>query len=150
MLHRPKRFAHAVRAAFGAELPLIRPATFRARFPLSDIWSTADHLARLRAIARRGTQGIELLAKANPRIEACLADLKAQAIPVVTAMSERLGVDRSNRTLLDQGKVGFVIHLNYRQEPRHVARHCAGHDRRIKPHTQIERSAISIACPTNL
>jgi LacI family transcriptional regulator len=88
VMHTPERFSHAVRAAFEAELPLMRPATFRARFHLAEILSEAEQIARLRAIARRGTQGIVLKAKATARIEACLADLKAQGIPVVTYVTD--------------------------------------------------------------
>lgn len=70
-----ERFSTAVRAAFEAELPLIRPATFRARFHLAEVLEEWEIVALLRAIARRGTQGIVLKAPATPGIAACLAEL---------------------------------------------------------------------------
>lgn len=84
----PDRFSSAVRAAFEAELPLIRPATFRARFHLAEVMEEREIVALLRAIARRGTQGIVLKAPATPGIAACLADLAARRIPVVTYVTD--------------------------------------------------------------
>ncbi len=84
----PRRFSSAVRAAFEAELPLVRPATFRARFHLAEVMAERDVIAQLRAIARRGTRGIVLKVPATPRIEACLADLAERKIPVVTYVTD--------------------------------------------------------------
>lgn len=88
VMQAPDRFSSAVRAAFEAELPLARPATFRARFHLAEVMEERAIVALLRAIARRGTQGIVLKAPATPRIEACLADLAARKIPVVTYVTD--------------------------------------------------------------
>lgn len=60
------------------------PRNLRARFHLAEAMEKRDIVALLRAIARRGTQGIVLKAPATPGIEACLADLAAQKIPIVT------------------------------------------------------------------
>jgi len=84
VMQAPDRFTSAVRAAFEAELPLMRPATFRARFHLVEVMEEAALVALLRAIARRGTQGIVLKAPATRGVEAALADLAARRIPVVT------------------------------------------------------------------
>jgi LacI family transcriptional regulator len=84
----PERFTTAVRAAFEAELPLIRPATFRARFHLAEVMDDADMAALLRAIGRRGTQGIVLKAPLTRAVLGALADLAAQKIPVVTYVTD--------------------------------------------------------------
>ncbi|MGB8813691.1 MAG: LacI family DNA-binding transcriptional regulator [Paracoccaceae bacterium] len=88
VMQAPDRFSSAVRAAFEAELPLMRPATFRARFHLAEVMEEREIVALLRAIVRRGTQGIVLKAPATPGIEACLADLAARKIPVVTYVTD--------------------------------------------------------------
>ncbi|MGO4915847.1 LacI family DNA-binding transcriptional regulator [Pseudogemmobacter sp. W21_MBD1_M6] len=88
VMQAPDRFSSVVRAAFEAELPLTRPATFRARFHLAEVMDEPEIIALLRAIARRGTQGIVLKVPATPRIEACLADLVARKIPVVTYVTD--------------------------------------------------------------
>ncbi len=88
VMQAPERFSSAVRAAFEAELPLIRPTTFRARFHLAEVMEEREIVALLRAIARRGTQGIVLKAPVTPAIEACLVDLAARKIPVVTYVTD--------------------------------------------------------------
>ncbi|MDP2079595.1 MAG: LacI family DNA-binding transcriptional regulator [Pseudotabrizicola sp.] len=88
VMQAPERFSTAVRAAFEAELPLIRLGTFRARFHLAEVMDEREIVALLRAIARRGTQGIVLKVPATPGIAACLADLAARKIPVVTYVTD--------------------------------------------------------------
>lgn len=88
VMQAPERFSTAVCTAFEAELPLIRPATFRARFHLAEVMDEREIVALLRAIARRGTQGIVLKAPATPGVLACLADLAVQKIPVVTYVTD--------------------------------------------------------------
>lgn len=88
VMQAPDRFTSAVRAAFEAELPLMRPATFRARFHLAEVLEEAALTALLRAIARRGTQGIVLKAPATSGIAAALADIAAKKIPVVTYVTD--------------------------------------------------------------
>lgn len=88
VMQAPERFTSAVRAAFEAELPLMRPATFRARFHLAEVWDEGALTDLLRAIARRGTQGIVLKAPATPGIEAALADLASHGFPVVTYVTD--------------------------------------------------------------
>lgn len=84
----PDRFTSAVREAFEAELPLMRPATFRARFHLAEVLDEAAMVALLRAIGRRGTQGIVLKAPVTSGVSAALADFAAQKIPVVTYVTD--------------------------------------------------------------
>lgn len=88
VMQAPERFSTAVRTAFEAELPLIRLATFRARFHLAEVMDEREIVALLQAIARRGTQGIVLKAPATPGIAASLADLAVRKIPVVTYVTD--------------------------------------------------------------
>lgn len=84
----PDRFTSAVRAAFEAELPLMRPARFRARFHLAEVLQETALIGTLRAIARRGTQGIVLKAPATAGIKAALSEIAARRIPVVTFVTD--------------------------------------------------------------
>ena len=88
VMQAPERFTHGVRAAFEAELPLMRPATFRARFHLAEVLDEDALISLLRAIARRRTQGIVLKAPATPAVEAALAEIAAGNIPVVTYVTD--------------------------------------------------------------
>lgn len=84
----PDRFTSAVREAFEAELPLMRPATFRARFQFAEVLDEAELIALLKAIARRGTQGIVLKAPATQGVSEVLAYLATKKIPVVTYVTD--------------------------------------------------------------
>lgn len=84
----PDRFTSAVREAVEAELPLMRPTTFRARFHLAEVLDESVLVALLRAIARRGTQGVVLKAPATPGVLVALAELAARKIPVVTYVTD--------------------------------------------------------------
>lgn len=88
VMQAPERFSRAVRAAVEAELPLMRPATFRARFHLAEVMAEADLVALLRAILRRGTDGVVLKAPMTPAILACLDEMAARRIPVVTYVTD--------------------------------------------------------------
>lgn len=88
LIQSPDRFSSAVRAAFEAELPLARPVAFRARFHLAEVMEEREIIARLTAIARRGSHGIVLKVPATPAIEACLAGLASRGIPVVTYVTD--------------------------------------------------------------
>jgi LacI family transcriptional regulator len=84
----PDRFSAAVRAAFQAELPLVRPVAFRARFHLAEVMEEREIIARLAAIARRGSHGIVLKVPATPAIAASLAAMASRGIPVVTYVTD--------------------------------------------------------------
>ncbi|WP_022702889.1 substrate-binding domain-containing protein [Pseudorhodobacter ferrugineus] len=66
----------------------MRPVTFRARFHLAERLDDAVLVALLRAITRRGTQGIVMKVPATAEVEACLASLAAQKIPIVTYVTD--------------------------------------------------------------
>lgn len=123
MMQAPERFSTAVRTAFEAELPLIRPATFRARFHLAEIMDEREIVALLRAIARRGTQGIVLKAPATPRIAACLADLAARKIPVVTYVTDVAAPLRLAYVGMQNERAGATAaYLISRMVPQHSSR----------------------------
>ena len=88
LIQSPVRFSQAVRVAFEAELPLMRPAAFGARLNLAEIMEEREIVARLRAIVRRGTQGIVLKVPATLAIEACLEGLARARLPVVTYVTD--------------------------------------------------------------
>jgi LacI family transcriptional regulator len=88
VIQAPGRFSSAVQQAFQAELPLMKPATFRARFHLAEVMDEAEVIARLRAIVRRGTQGIVLKVPATPAIEDYLAELGRKGVPVVSYVTD--------------------------------------------------------------
>jgi LacI family transcriptional regulator len=123
VMQAPERFSSAVRAAFEAELPLIRPATFRARFHLAEVMDEREVVALLRAIARRGTQGIVLKAPATPGITACLADLAARKIPVVTYVTDVAAPLRLAYVGMRNERAGATAaYLLGRMAPRHPSR----------------------------
>lgn len=88
LMQAPARFSDAVRTALETELPVIKPAAFRARFHMAEVMSDAEIVAKLYGIARRGSQGIILKVPATPRIEACLDDLRTRNIPVITYVTD--------------------------------------------------------------
>ena len=84
----PRRFSQAVRLAFEAEMPALRPVALSARFHLADRMEPADLRAILTAIRRRGSHGVVLKAR-NTRENAELAQgLMAVGIPVVTLVTD--------------------------------------------------------------
>ena len=84
----PDRFSAAVRAALESQLPLVRPATFRARFHLADAPPVPELAATLDGIARRGSQGVVLKAPDSPLVVAAVERLAEAGIPVVTLVTD--------------------------------------------------------------
>jgi LacI family transcriptional regulator len=84
----PARFSAAVRAALESQLPLVRPATFRARFHLAEAPPVAELVATLDGIARRGSQGVVLKAPDHPLVVAAVERLAEAGIPVVTLVTD--------------------------------------------------------------
>ncbi len=84
----PVRFSSAVRAALESQLPLVRPATFRARFHLAESPPVGELAATLDAIARRGSQGVVLKAPDHPLVVAAVERLADAGIPVVTLVTD--------------------------------------------------------------
>jgi LacI family transcriptional regulator len=84
----PDRFTSAVREAMEAEMPLMRPANFRARFHFAEVLGERELVALIKAIARRGTQGIVLKAPATLFVSQALAELGSRKIPIVTYVTD--------------------------------------------------------------
>lgn len=84
----PQRFSTAVREAFEAELPGMRPASFAARFHVAETMSEHELLSILQAIRRRGSHGVVLKAASTPAIAELAAQLMAAKIPVVTLVTD--------------------------------------------------------------
>jgi LacI family transcriptional regulator len=123
VMQAPERFSSAVRSAFEAELPLIRLATFRARFHLAEVMEEREIVALLRAIARRGTQGIVLKAPATAGILACLDDLAARKIPVITYVTDVAAPLRLAYVGMENERAGATAaYLLGRMAPRQPSR----------------------------
>jgi LacI family transcriptional regulator len=84
----PARFSQAVRTALESQLPLVRPATFRARFHLAEGPPVQELVATLDGIARRGAQGVVLKAPDHPLVVAAVERLAEAGIPVVTLVTD--------------------------------------------------------------
>src|SRR3954453_14160959 len=84
----PARFSAAVRAALESQLPLVRPATFRARVHLSEAPPIPELVATLDGIARRGSQGVVLKAPDHHLIVTAVERLVEAGIPVVTLVTD--------------------------------------------------------------
>src|SRR3954451_8804335 len=84
----PARFSAAVRAALESQLPLVRPATFRARFHLAEAQPIPELVDTLDGIVRRGSQGVVLKAPDHPLVVAAVERLTEAGIPVVTLVTD--------------------------------------------------------------
>jgi LacI family transcriptional regulator len=84
----PARFSAAVRRALEQQLPMVRPATFRARFHLADAPPVPELVATLDGIARRGSQGVVLKAPDHPLVVAAVERLAEAGVPVVTLVTD--------------------------------------------------------------
>ncbi|WP_433361321.1 LacI family DNA-binding transcriptional regulator [Actinoplanes sp. CA-142083] len=80
----PPRFSASIRAALEAELPGLRPATFRARFHLLDGPSVHEVVTVLDRIARNRSQGVVLKAPDVPEIVAAACRVPTPLVTLVT------------------------------------------------------------------
>ncbi|MFF4346155.1 LacI family DNA-binding transcriptional regulator [Streptomyces sp. NPDC001530] len=88
VMQAPERFSTAVREALEAELPSLHPAVVRSRFHFRETGTSAELIATLDKIARRGSQGVILKAPDLPEIGAAVGRLVAAGIPVVTLVTD--------------------------------------------------------------
>lgn len=88
VMEAPQRFSDAVRSAFEAELPGLRPAAFSARFHLAERMREGELDRILNAIARRGSHGVLLKAPRTKQTERAASSLMAAGIPVVTFVTD--------------------------------------------------------------
>lgn len=88
VMETPRRFSDLIRRALEAELPTLRPATFRARYHVREKWAIAELVAELDAIGRKGSHGVILKAPDTPEIAAAIARLSSRRVPVITVVSD--------------------------------------------------------------
>ncbi len=88
VMEAPARFTDAVRAAFEAELPGVRPAAFAARFHLAETMQAGELKSILAAIRRRGSHGVVLKAPSTAATAALASELTEAGIPVVTLVTD--------------------------------------------------------------
>lgn len=88
VMHTPARFSTAVRRAFDAEMPLLRPAVFKLRPKLFSRAAPEGVAAVLRGIAACGSHGVVLKASDEPPIVAAVEQLAAKGIPVITLVTD--------------------------------------------------------------
>ena len=106
VMEAPDRFSSAVRRAFEAELPGLRPANVTVRFHLAERWDDADLIQFLRAIRRRGTHGVVLKAPSTKGIAAEARRMMTDGIPVVTFVTDLPATARSAYIGIDNYKAG--------------------------------------------
>ena len=88
VMEAPTRFADAVRHAFEAELPALRPANVTVRFHLTQRWSEGDLCRLLAQIQKRGSHGVILKAPATPAITEAARRLMDRNVPVATFVTD--------------------------------------------------------------
>lgn len=88
VMETPKRFSNAVRSAFEAELPGMRPASFTLRFHVAETMSEPEACAILNGIRRRGSHGVVLKIGATPALADQARQLIQAGIPVVTLVTD--------------------------------------------------------------
>ncbi len=88
VMETPKRFSQSVRNAFEAEVPALRPASFRCRFHTSEVFGKSDTLSILKRIRSRGSHGVVLKASGEHDVAVEVNRLVAAGIPVVTYVTD--------------------------------------------------------------
>jgi LacI family transcriptional regulator len=106
VMQTPDRFSTAVRDALEAELPSLHPAVVRSRFHFRETGPSAELIATLDKIARRGSQGVILKAPDLPEIDAAVGRLVAVGIPVVTLVTDLPGSARAAYVGVDNRAAG--------------------------------------------
>ncbi|THV22980.1 LacI family DNA-binding transcriptional regulator [Peteryoungia ipomoeae] len=109
VMETPQRFSNAVRAAFEAELPGIRPATISARYHLAETISESELLAILKTIRRRGSHGVVLKVPSTPAVAEMAAQLLADGIPVVTLVTDLPAFARTGYVGMDNRMAGATV-----------------------------------------
>jgi len=91
----PERFTQALRTAFEAELPSLRPAVVRARFHFREEGRPEELVAVLERIARKGSSGVVLKAPDVPAVVEAVSRLEERGTPTITFVTD---VPTSRRT----------------------------------------------------
>ncbi|MEX3008710.1 LacI family DNA-binding transcriptional regulator [Hoeflea sp. TYP-13] len=98
VMEAPQRFSGSVQKAFEAEMPAMRPATFRCRFHLAETMEESEICAILAKIRKRGSHGVVLKAPNSAEITASVGRLTRKGIPVVTLVTD----------IPDSGRLAYV------------------------------------------
>lgn len=106
VMETPQRFSNAVRAAFEAELPGMRPAALSARFHVAETFGERDLLSILKRIKRRGSHGVVLKVPSTPAMAEMAKDLMGSGIPVVTLVTDLPETVRSGYVGMDNRMAG--------------------------------------------
>lgn len=102
----PQSFLDTLDAALAEELPLMQPAVFRVRRALRARFPVAGMEETLRRIARRGSDGVILMAPEAEPLAQAIDTLEAGGIPVVTLATDLPESRRSAYVGLDNGRAG--------------------------------------------
>ncbi|EGH71985.1 LacI family DNA-binding transcriptional regulator [Pseudomonas syringae] len=125
IMHTPKRFSSAVKAAIEAQLGSLAPFRIAPRFYFfEEIEPQAMHNELLRCLDR-GTQGVVLKAADEPPTLTAVKALKAAGIPVVTLVtdlphSERIGYVGIDNRIAGQ-TAAYLLSRWLGNEPQEVA-----------------------------
>jgi LacI family transcriptional regulator len=84
----PDRFSNLLRDSLESELPSLRPAVFRCRFHVAEVFETQKLIKLLKQIAVRGSHGVILKAPDHPDIVAAIDLLAEKGIPVITVVTD--------------------------------------------------------------
>ena len=106
VMETPQRFSNAVRAAFEAEVPGLRPASFALRFHVAETMSERELAAILTGIRRRGSHGVVLKVGATPAMASEAAQLMEAGIPVVTLVTDLPHTSRLAYVGMDNHRAG--------------------------------------------
>ncbi|WP_156379085.1 LacI family DNA-binding transcriptional regulator [Rhizobium sp. Root149] len=106
VMETPQRFSNAVRAAFDAELPGMRPASLSVRFHVAETMEERDLLAILKRIRRRGSHGVVVKVPSTPAIAEMAAELMESGIPVVTLVTDLPATVRQGYVGMDNRVAG--------------------------------------------
>lgn len=84
----PRRFTRALRTAFEAELPSLRPAVVRARFHFREDGRPEELVEVLDGIARTGSSGVVLKAPDVPALVEAVFRLEERGTPTITFVTD--------------------------------------------------------------
>ncbi len=102
----PLAFLDELETAIALELPLMRLAVFRVRKDLRARFSVEEIDAALRRVARRGSQGVILMAPDSVFLHRTIAELEDTGTPVVTLATDLPGSRRKAYVGLDNRRAG--------------------------------------------
>ena len=106
VVHAPSRFTTAIRDAFEAEFPAMRPASFGARFHFAQTMSDADIQQIIRAIRRRGSHGVLVKLPNTDCTNLVTSQLMDARIPVVSYVTDIRSENRIGYVGMDNRRAG--------------------------------------------